>query len=164
MWILNWLPDSLFHFVVLAGTMGLIASFVLGFIPFIRQYKLAIQVFSFLTLLFGMFMEGAISNQAYWEAKVKEAQLLVAKKETQSAEKTVEVVTKYVDRVRKVKEKSDVIIREVPKYITKEVDSGCNIPDSIRMLHNRASRNEVPETAGSSDATSTSDTGTTAGK
>lgn len=164
MWILNWLPDSLFHLVVLAGTMGLIASVVLGFIPFIRQYKLPIQVFSFLTLLFGMFMEGAISNQAYWEAKVKEAQLLVAKKETQSAEKTVEVVTKYVDRVRKVKEKSDVIIREVPKYITKEVDADCVIPDGVRMLHNSASRNEIPDTSGSSNETGTSDSGTTSRK
>lgn len=144
MWILSWLPDSIFHFVVLAGAIGLFASFALGFIPFIRNYRFPIQAISIIVLLFGFFMEGAISNEAYWEAKVKDLQVQLAKKETKSSEKTVEIVTKYVDRVKVVKEKSDVIIKEIPKYITKEVDAGCSIPNDIRMLHNSASRNEVP--------------------
>ena len=160
MWILSWLPNSIFHFVVLAGIMGVIASFVCGFIPFVRMYKFPIQVASILVLVFGMFMEGAISNEAYWKAKVAEAQLQVAKKEVASAEATTKVVTKYVDKVRVVKEKSNAIIKEIPKYITKEVDAQCSIPDSIRVLHSSASRNEVPDTTRNVDETST---GTTSG-
>ena len=44
-------------------------------------------------------MEGGISNQERWEAKVADAKLEMAKKDTASAEATTKVVTKYVTKV-----------------------------------------------------------------
>jgi len=158
MWILDFLPFWIFHLIVLAGAGGLIASVVLKFIPFVSIYRMPIQVASIIALVFGVYMEGGISNQEKWEAKVAEAKLEMAKKETASSEVTTKVVTKYVTKVQIVKEKGDVIIKEVPKYITKESDAKCPIPNAFVVLHDGASRNEVP------DATRLADEGTSTTK
>jgi hypothetical protein len=146
MWILDWLPFWVFHLIVLAGLVGLLAAQFFRFIPFVTQYTLPIKVVSVLVLVFGVYMEGGISTQEAWEAKVAEAKLDMAKRDAASSEETVKVVTKYVTKVQIVKEKGDVIIKEVPKYITKESDAKCAIPNSFVVLHDSASKNEVPDT------------------
>lgn len=97
-------------------------------------------------------MEGGISNQERWEAKVADAKLEMAKKDTASAEASTKVVTKYVTKIEVVKEKGDAIIKEVPKYITKDADNQCAIPNGFVLLHDSASRNEVPDSTRSVDA------------
>jgi hypothetical protein len=97
-------------------------------------------------------MEGGISNQERWEAKVADAKIEMAKKDAQSADATTKVITKYVTKVEVVKEKGDAIIKEVPKYITKDADNQCVIPNGFVLLHDSASRNEVPDSTRSVDA------------
>ena len=145
MWMLDWLPFWIFHLVVLAGLGGLIASQFFKFIPFVSQYRLPIQVASIIVLAFGLYMEGGISNQEKWEARVAEVKLEMAKKEVASAEASTKVVTKYVETVKIVKEKGDVIIKEIPKYISKNADAQCVVPNGFVVLHDSASRNEVPD-------------------
>jgi hypothetical protein len=152
MWILDWLPFWIFHLVVVLGIAGIIASIVFKFVPFISQYTLPIQVISIIVLVFGVYMEGGISNQEKWEAKVAEVKLEMAKKETESAEVTTKVITKYVTKIEVVKEKGNVIIKEIPKYITKDADAKCDVPAGFVVLHDSASRNEVPDSTRSVDA------------
>jgi hypothetical protein len=97
-------------------------------------------------------MEGGISNQAEWELKVKVAEAKVAEKETRGAEASVRIVTKYVKKIKVVKETGDVIIKEIPMYITKIDDSMCAVPNGFVLLHDSASRNEVPDTTRNIDA------------
>lgn len=151
MWFLDFLPFWIFHLIVLAGVGGLVSSLVLKFIPFVSTYKLPIQVAAIAALVFGVYMEGGISNQERWEAKVAEAKLEMAKKEAASAEASVKVVTKYIDRVTVVKENGDAIIREVPKFISAKSDSMCVVPNGFVLLHDSASRNEVPDASGSTN-------------
>ena len=66
MWILQILPDWVFHLILLAGLLGLGASFLLKFVPFVAQYKVPIQVAASILIVLGVYMEGAISNQAWW--------------------------------------------------------------------------------------------------
>jgi hypothetical protein len=153
MWILDWLPFWIFHLVVVAGFVGLAASLVLKFIPFVSLYRLPIQVASIAILVFGVYMEGGIATQEKWEAKVAEAKLEVAKKETASAEATVQVVTKYINKVQIVKEKGNDIIKQVPVYITKDADAKCDVPTGFVVLHDSASRNEVPDPTRKVDGT-----------
>jgi hypothetical protein len=156
MWILDWLPFWVFHLVVLVGLAGLIGSLVLKFIPFISTYRLPIQVAAIATLVFGVYMEGGIATQEKWEAKVAEVKLEMAKKETASVETTVKVVTKYVNKVQIVKEKGNDIIKQVPVYITKDDDAKCDVPTGFVVLHDSASRNEVPDATRKVDATTSS--------
>jgi hypothetical protein len=152
MWILDWLPFWIFHLVVVLGIAGIIASIVFKFVPFISQYTLPIQVISIIVLVFGVYMEGGISNQEKWEAKVAEVKLEMAKKETASAEVTTKVITKYVTKIEVVKEKGNEIIKQVPVYITKDADAKCDVPTGFVVLHDSASRNEVPDSTRSIDA------------
>lgn len=163
MWILSFLPDAFIHLILLAGLIGLFAAQFFGFIPFLKQFKLQIQLVAFIVVLFGIYMEGALSNEEAWRVKIADQNVKIAKIETESSNKTVEVITKYIDRVTVVKGKNNVIIEKIPEFITKEDDAACVIPDSLRVLHNAAATNEIPETARNVDESASSST-TTAGR
>jgi hypothetical protein len=150
MWLLSFLPDYFFHFSTLLGFVGALACL------FPIPYKTTVQVLSIAVISFSLYIEGGISNEEEWKLKVKEAEAKVAQKETQAAETTVKVVTKYVKTVETIKEKGDVIIKEIPMYITKVDDSKCAVPNGFVMLHDSASRNEVSDTARIADAGSSS--------
>ena len=146
--MLDFLPFWIFHLIVLVGIGGLLASVVLNFIPFISQYKLPVQVASVILLVFGVYMEGGVSNQEKWEAKVAEVKLQMAKKDAASSDATVKVVTKYVTNVEVVKQKGESIVKEIPKLITASADGQCVIPNGFVLLHDSASHNEVPDSSG----------------
>ena len=146
MWLLSFLPEYVFHILTLLGFVGILACLLP--IP----YKTIVQVLSVAIVSFSLYMEGGIANEAEWKLKVKEAEAKVAQKETQAVEATVKVVTKYVKTVETIKEKGDVIIKEIPMYITKVDDSMCAVPNGFVLLHDSASRNEVPDTARNTNA------------
>ena len=86
MWVVNFLPDFVFHFLLLAGLLGLVTSVVIDSIPFISTNAKAIQLASAVVLAIALFFEGAISDNASWQARVKELELKIAKAETESVE------------------------------------------------------------------------------
>lgn len=144
MWIIDWLPAIVLHLIALAGLAGVVVSFLLGaLIP--AQYKLVAQVGSVIVLAFGLYLEGGLSNEDKWQAKVKEMEAEIAKVEKAGAEASVKVVTKYVDRVQIVKEKGDVLIQKVPEYISKDSDAKCVVPNGFVVLHDAAAKGEVPD-------------------
>jgi hypothetical protein len=151
MWMLDFLPFWIFHLIVLVGVGGILASVVLNFIPFISNYKLPVQVASVILLVFGVYMEGGVSNQEKWEARVAEVKLEMAKKEAASAESSVKVVTKYITKVEVVKEKGDSIAKQIPNLISATADGQCVIPNGFVLLHDSASRNEVPDASGATN-------------
>jgi hypothetical protein len=141
MWLLSFLPEYFFHLLTLLGFVGALACL------FPIPYKTIVQVLSIAVIAFSLYMEGGIANEEGWKLKVKEAEAKAAQKETLAAETTVQVVTKYVKKIETIKEKGDVIIKEIPTYITKVDDSKCAVPNGFVMLHDSASRNEVPDTS-----------------
>lgn len=81
-----------------------------------------------------------------YEARDAERLRVIAQLEARQAEKTVEVVTKYVDRVREVRAKAETIINEVPIYVPKAADDRCVIPDGFVRVHDAAATG-VPSAA-----------------
>lgn len=143
MWILSILPDAAIHTIFGLGILGTIAGFVLGFIPLIKAYRLAIQVISILVLVFGVYLEGGLADYKEWELKVKEMEAKVAQAEAQSANKNVEIQEKVVEKTKVIREKG----RDIIKYIDKEVVTkeevikyieNCPVPKDIVDLHNQA--------------------------
>ena len=146
MWLMNFLPNWIFHAILLAGVLGLIASLVLKFIPFIKTYKLPVQVLSILLIVTGVWFEGAISNQAEWEARVAEMQIKVAEAEAKSSEANVKIVTKIVKKTKRIREKGDAIISYIDREVVKNNEvikfvENCPIPDIIIKTHNAAATN-----------------------
>ena len=139
MWILNFLPFWFFHLITLLGVVGLVAGFVLGMIPFIAKYKLPIQIFSLLLLVFGIYMEGAISNEEKWQALVKEMEAKVALAEEKSKNANSKIEYKFLDKVKLV-EKTQVVIQEKLKEVEKVIDAKCEIDPSVISILNEAAK------------------------
>lgn len=143
MWILNWLPDFVFHLILIAGVVALLAGFVFKFIPFVKQYQLPIQVVGVLLTILGVWYEGGIAKDAEWKARVAELETKVAQAEAKSAEVNTKVVTKVVTKLEIVRVKGDEVIkyvdREIVKYDTKFAPGGvCEIPKEFIQAHNMA--------------------------
>jgi len=70
----------------------------------------------------------------------KQQELIVLNKELEkkASEKTIEYVTVYVDKIRKIKVKGDTIIKKVPIYVTKIADDQCNVTDGWVYVHDAA--------------------------
>jgi hypothetical protein len=141
MWILSWLPDFVFHLMVIVGVLGIVASWFFGFVPFIGQYKLPIQIISILILLFGIWVEGANSNNNSWLLKVKELEIKLARAETQSANVNTILVEKILEKEKIIKDKQNELKNAINKYATDE----CKLSNASVSLFNSSSQNELPD-------------------
>lgn len=143
MWILSILPDAAIHTIFGLGILGTIAGFVLGFIPFIRTYKLAIQIISLLVLVLGVYLEGGLADYKEWELKVAEMKVKIAEAENRSANVNTEIQEKVVEKTKIVREKGRDIIKYIDKEIVKKEEvvkyiENCPVPKDIVDLHNQA--------------------------
>lgn len=148
MWIINFLPDWIFHTIFAIGLLGTIAGFLLSFIPFIKRYSLVIQVCSILILVLGVFLEGAMTDNKEWVARVKEMEAKVAAAEAKSQKVNVEIIEKVVKKTEYIKLRGQEIVkyidRDIVKYDTKFAPGGqCEIPKEFITLHNKAA--EAPK-------------------
>lgn len=139
MWVVNFLPDFVFHLLLIVGLLGLVASFVLDSIPFISTNAKAIQLAGAVVLAIALFFEGAISDNASWQARVKELELKVARAETQSAE-----ANGQLSKALTAKDKEIALAQaELKNRIragTVAMDAVCKIPADVVAILNDAAK------------------------
>jgi hypothetical protein len=141
MWMLSLLPDMFWHLLTTAGVVAVFAALVLKKIPFVSQYRILLQYGGIATVLFGIWMEGGIANEAKWQAKVAEMEAKVAQAEQESKDANVKLDKKSTQKVKVIREKGMI----VKQYITREVtkyDETCKIPEPVVKAHNAAAKNE----------------------
>jgi uncharacterized membrane protein len=120
MWTISFLPNWVFHLLLIAGILGTIAGFVLGMIPLIQKYIFPIRIISILLLSFSLYIEGGLSNEESWQLKVKEVEAKLAQKEVQSQAETVKIVEKVITKTAYIKTKGQDIIRYLDKEVIKD--------------------------------------------
>ena len=144
MWILQWLPDWIFYGIFFAGLLGLLATYVMKFIPFVYVYRTPIQAISILAIAIGTYMSGAISNEEAWQARVKEMEAKVAAAEVQSVKENIKIVEKVVKKTEYITRRGQDIIQYVDKEVTKYDDrfrpgGQCELPkEFIKAINNAA--------------------------
>jgi len=138
MWILQFLPNWLFYLLLLAGVATFVATKFLTILP---QAKL-IQVGSIVTILFSIYMIGAISNNDSWLARVKDLEVKVAAAEAKSATTNTEIVEKTIVKTQVVRERGQDIVQYVDREVVK-FDANCAVPKEFVTVHNRAA--EAPK-------------------
>ena len=148
MWILQWLPNWIFYGIFFAGLIGLLATFIMKFIPLVYVYRTPIQAVSILLIAIGTYMSGAISNEEVWQSRVKEIEAKVAEAEAKSQKVNVEVIEKVVKKTEYIKTRGHAIVKyidkEIVKYDTTFLPGGqCEIPKEFIEAHNRAA--EAPK-------------------
>ena len=144
------MPNWIFHAILLAGSLGLISSFILNFIPTFKLYHLPLQVISVLLIALGIWFEGAMSNQAEWEAKIKDLEVKVAEAEAKSAETNIKIITKTVKQLELVRTRGNDIIKYVDREVATDKEvikfvEHCPIPQLIINTHNAAALNQPIE-------------------
>lgn len=139
MWLLQWLPDWIFHLILLVGLLVLGASFLLKFFPVAQQYKVPAQVVASLMIVLGIYMEGAISNQAWWELRVAEAEKRVAAAEKKAAEANGKIEYVIVEKT-KVVEVVDRKTQQQIRDLANKMDQRCYIIPEVNTIHNDAAQ------------------------
>lgn len=103
-----------------------------------------LTIFFALLFAFGIFMVYGKVTDEQWQERVRKQQEEIVTLQAKSKEVTTEVVVKYIDRIKYVEGKQRVIVKEIPKYITQEVDSKCSITNGFIILHDSAAQNLLP--------------------
>ena len=106
------------------------------------MYKTAVQVGSLVAFVFGVFMAGAIHDNAAWVERVEEMKAKVAEAEAKGKEETVRVETKVVTQTQVIKQKAQVVKQYIDREITK-YDNTCVIPKEFVKAHNDAAEVHV---------------------
>ena len=138
MWILKWLPDFVFHVTLLVGLLGLGASFVLKFVPFVTQYRVVIQVVASIMIAVGLYMEGAIGDNNAWLARVADLKLQVAKAEAASAEANGQLAGKLAKKDQEIAQAQQALKDRIKNSAT-AMDAVCKVPtEAISILNDAA--------------------------
>ena len=142
-WILSFIPDWVWTLVLIFGILGILASWVLKFVPFISTYRLPIQVASIIALVVGVYFQGVIANEAKWQGKIADLQKQIVKAETKSKETNVVVQEKIVTKTKIIKEKGKDIVNYIDREVVKKEEiikyiEQCPVPKEIIDLHNQA--------------------------
>jgi len=143
MWIFEWLPDVVTHAIFLVGAVGVFAGFVLTFIPFVKQYKLAIQISSLFIFALGVYLEGGLADNKEWQFKIKELEGKLAVAEEKSKTANVVVEEKIVTKTNVVKQKGKDIIQYIDREVVKNNEvikyvENCPVPKELINIHNQA--------------------------
>lgn len=143
MWIIQYLPEMVIHIIFTLGVFGVIAGFVLGFVPAIKPYKLAIQIISLIVLTFGVYLEGGLEDTKIWQQKVLELEAKIKESEAKSAEVNTVIQEKVVTKTQIVKEKAREIIKYIDRDVVKKEEvvkfvERCSLPQDIVDAHNKA--------------------------
>lgn len=137
MWLIEFLPNWVFHLVLFSGVLTLLASFALKFIPFVANYRLPLVVGGVLLTSIGLFLEGAIFNEDKWQLRVAEAEKRALEAEAKSSKENVKLVTKTVEKLRLVRDHQVVVEKEIVEKAA-VIDSECRLPADAIKLHNKA--------------------------
>lgn len=142
MFLLNFIPDFVFHVILLLGLVGIIASILIKYVPAFSIHSLPLRILGLVLLLIGVWYEGGISSRAEIKTKLEklENELILAKKESNKV--TKEIVTKVVVEKQVIKEKG----KTIKEYIDREVtiyDETCPLPSSVIKAHNAAALNQT---------------------
>lgn len=96
-----------------------------------------IQVASIIILAFGVYMEGGISNQQKWEARVQELEAKIAVAEEQSKTANAKLEAKIKEKTQIIKQK-EYIIQEKIVQVKEQIDAMCKVPQAAVDLLNEA--------------------------
>jgi NADH:ubiquinone oxidoreductase subunit 6 (subunit J) len=135
MWILNLIPDWVWHVVLALSLVTMAATYFLRMIPFMATNAIQLRFVAVLILILTVWMEGGIANEAKWQARVQELEARVAIAEKAAAEANGKIETVYVDRVEVVKEIQYVVRKDIERTAT-ELDANCRVsPRAIELLN-----------------------------
>jgi hypothetical protein len=138
MWALNFLPDVVFHLVLIVGILAIIVSYVLAYLPFVQKYKLPLQVGGIILTVIGIWYEGGIAKDKEYRVKIADMQIQVAKAEKASAELNTKLVEELLKNEQVIRDNNNANKKKL-KELEANLNAGCKVqPQVIDVLNNAA--------------------------
>lgn len=142
-WALGLLPDWVWSALLVVGILAIVASAVLGVIPFVKQYKLPIQIGGIISVVVSVWFLGAASNEDKWQAKIKDLEDKVKIAEEKSNNTNTEIQEKVITKTKIIKEQGKTQIEYIDRVVTQDKEvikfvENCPIPKVIIDEHNAA--------------------------
>ncbi len=143
--ILGWIPTSVYFSITAVGLIGLIVVSILPLVPksWALIFGLVFGIGSF--LLGAVWTSGPIIEEL--NNMKEEMKLIEAEAEKVSNELAVE----FEKDSNLITSNGNKISEKVNELLNESDDAKCSIPDDVRVLHDSAIKNEVPDTTRSSD-------------
>jgi hypothetical protein len=132
-WMIDLIPNWFWTLVLWSGVLALIASYILGKIPFVRQYKIPLRVGGVIGLLVGVYFYGVIANEEKWQARVEELERQVKEAEAEGESANEKLDQALKDKKTVVVEKGREIIKYVDRFKDREVLKTVEGPERVRV-------------------------------
>jgi hypothetical protein len=155
MWLLSIIPDSILYGFILS-VMGIGAAlFVFGtftvFLPLVKAYGLLMRTIGIVLVIGSVYLYGGYGTEMKWRKVAAELKADMDRKVALSEKNSKQIVTKYVTQTKVIKEKGDAI-KKLSQHV-KEADAKCIVPKSFVLLHDSATKNEVPDSSTGANGT-----------
>ena len=134
-WMIDLIPNWFWTLVLWAGVLSLIASYFLGKIPFVSQYKIPLRVGGVVATLIGVYFYGVIANEAKWQARVEELQRQVKEAEVEGESANQKLGTALEENKKLAQQKGKEVVKYVDKWRTKEILKEVPVegPERVRV-------------------------------
>lgn len=110
--------------------------------PWVKPLIVTLAV---LAVIGGAYWKGRDDVQVKWDLAKAVTDKEIAELKVNQGKVTIQTITKWRDRVKTVEVKGDTITQYVDKYITKEANAKCVIPNNAVLIHDLAAKNKLPE-------------------
>jgi hypothetical protein len=131
-WILSLLPSWFWPTLLIIGVGAIIAAWLLGVIPFVKTYKLPLQVGGVIAVVMSVWFLGAASNEEKWRNEIAEMQKKVDEANAQAAVTTRNIETKVEVQTKVIREKGKDIVKYVDRLVDREVIKEIQGPERVR--------------------------------
>lgn len=134
-WMIDLIPNWFWTLVLWAGVLAIIASYFLGKIPLVSQYKLPLRVGGVIATVIGVYFYGVIANEAKWQARVEELQRQVKEAEAEGESANQKLGQVLEEKKQTVQQKTKEIVKYVDKWRTKEILKEVPVegPERVRV-------------------------------
>jgi len=144
MWILNFLPDWIFHALLIVGVLGIIASMFLKQFPIISKYQTPIWLLGIVLVVVGVWFSGGIAKDREYQQQIAELQVKIAESEKRAIEANAQIEYVYRDRIQVVEKIRYKVISAIRESSGK-IDANCQVvPEALEIL-NQAARPATDE-------------------
>jgi dethiobiotin synthetase len=140
MWLLNWLPNFVFHLILVAGVILTVISFTFLNLPVVNKYQLPLKIISILILVAGVWFNGALVRDKDYAIKIANLEKQLAEAQRDSAILNSKVETVFVDKVQKVRD-VQVVVQERIRDVAVNIDEQCKITVETVDILNQAAKN-----------------------
>lgn len=144
MWILNFLPDWIFHAALVLGVLAIVISMFLQQFPLIKRYQTPLWLLGLILCIAGVWYSGGIAKDREYQQRISDLQVQIAQAEKRAAEANARVEYVYRDRVEVVEKIRYKVISAI-RESSNALDANCQvIPEAVDIL-NQSARPQTQE-------------------